>query len=846
MIELRILGPPQLLGSDGRAIETLARQPKRTALLAYLAAASPRGFQRRDKLVALFWPELDEQHARNALSQALYVLRTGLAEDAIITRGDEVALDPDAVWCDTTALETALDGGKPADALALYRGDLLDGFHIADAVEFDGWMERERSRLRRRVGDAAWALAESTASQGDIVEATRWARQAAEFLPADESVVRRLMKFLRDHGDRAAVIQVYEDFVGLLQREYDLPPSAETASLAKAIRLEVQPTQPVVLPPKIIGEQPATVTPLPSEHRSLSYRVAALAALLLAVLALLIARPRGDAAARRPPRLAVLPFHNIGATEEEYFADQMTDEVISRLSMMNGVVIVRARDGLSAQTDAPLRDIVQDLDVDYVLEGSVKSDRSGNGPVEVRFTPRLVRVSDESLVWSDRYTATALPGEIFRTQKDIAEGVARALNVTVHDRERFLVAAQPTSNPYAYDYYLRGQQYDDRSFSEQDNRLAIEMYERAISADSGFALAHARLAMAHALAYWFFYDRSSTRITAARLAAKRALALAPNLPEAHLALGYYLYWGRYAYADALREFARARSLGMNTAELFKSIANVQRRQGHLDEAIANFESAYVRDPRDINVAFNLAESYVLRRLEAQADYYLDRVILLNPQEAPAYWMKARLHLNVDGDTKRARAALEMQGAPKGDSVIQYDAVWIDVFDRRYEQALERLKASSAAIENQWHFVPRPQLEAAIHELRGHDDLARTLYDSARVISERRVRVDPAEANGHSALAIAYAGLGRKREAIAEAKRAVELLPVSLDAWRGLYRLEDLARVYAMVGDHGAALAELERLVDLPGGRSIPFLELDPAWDSLRGDPRFRTLLARKS
>ena len=109
-----------------------------------------------------------------------------------------------------------------------------------------------------------------------------------------------------------------------------------------------------------------------------------------------------------------------------------------------------------------------------------------------------------------------------------------------------------------------------------------------------------------------------------------------------------------------------------------------------------------------------------------------------------------------------------------------------------------------------------------------------------------MRRDSAEANGHSALAIAYAGLGRKREAVAEASKAVDLLPVSLDAWRALYRLEDLARVHAMVGDADAALATLERLVSQPGGRSIPFLELDPAWDSLRGDPRFRALLSRKS
>lgn len=240
MVELRILGPLKLSSSDGRVVEAVARQSKRAALLAYLAAAVPHGLHRRDRLLTLFWPESDEPRARAALSQAIYVLRTALGELAIVTVGDdEVGLDPDRVWCDAAAFEAALDAGDPAAALALYRGDLLDGFFVAEAPEFEQWMDRERDRLRQRASEGAWALAEATAST-DAIGAGRWVRRAAELLPADEAVVRRLMSFLHQLGDRAAAIRAYEAYAWQLAREYELEPSSETQSLAAAIRQEPQ------------------------------------------------------------------------------------------------------------------------------------------------------------------------------------------------------------------------------------------------------------------------------------------------------------------------------------------------------------------------------------------------------------------------------------------------------------------------------------------------------------------------------------------------------------------------------------------------------------------------------
>ncbi|MGH7673537.1 MAG: BTAD domain-containing putative transcriptional regulator [Gemmatimonadales bacterium] len=256
MIELRVLGALQLSASDGRDVGSLVHQAKRAALLAYLATAVPRGLHRRDKLLALFWPEFDEQRARAALSQAVYVLRATLGEQAITPRADgAIGLSSDVVWCDAAAFETALDAGRQAEALALYRGDLLDGFFLSDAPEFERWLEGERARLKERAAQGAWALAEGRATKGDVFEAGRWARWAAEQAPTDEAVARRLMTFLHRLGDRAAAIRVYEAFAERLAHEYDLEPSAETQALAGSIRGERQrvPVRPPVesapLPP---------------------------------------------------------------------------------------------------------------------------------------------------------------------------------------------------------------------------------------------------------------------------------------------------------------------------------------------------------------------------------------------------------------------------------------------------------------------------------------------------------------------------------------------------------------------------------------------------------------------
>ena len=237
MIELRLIGRVSLTGVEGREVRNLLGQPRRLALLAFLAAATPRGFHRRDSLLPLFWPELDQEHARAALRQALHVLRANLGAETVASRGDEeVGLDFAHIWCDVAAFQQAIAGDALREALDLYRGSLLEGFFISDAPEFERWLETERARLREAASRAAVTLVGRSEECGNLTTAVHWARRGVELTPNEEVLVRRLITLLDRHGDRAGALEAYEEFAVRLREEYDAQPAAETQDLIAAVR----------------------------------------------------------------------------------------------------------------------------------------------------------------------------------------------------------------------------------------------------------------------------------------------------------------------------------------------------------------------------------------------------------------------------------------------------------------------------------------------------------------------------------------------------------------------------------------------------------------------------------
>jgi len=571
----------------------------------------------------------------------------------------------------------------------------------------------------------------------------------------------------------------------------------------------------------------------------------------LAVLALVVAagwwmlRQRGESPDERET-LVVLPFENLGPPEEEYFADGVTEEITSRLARISGLGVIGRTSAIQYKnTNKTIREIGEELGVDYLLEGTVRWERVQEGESRVRVTPQLIKVSDATHVWTEPYEE-ALSG-IFRLQADIAERVAAALEVTLLGAEREALEAEPTENLEAYDYYLRGIDYHRRGFLEREIQLGIRMFERAVELDSTFALAHAWLGFEHTGMYHLFYDRSAERLAQARAALDEALRLDPDLPEAHLMFCFY-YWTLLEHDRALEHCAIAQRSLPNESELWRFMGLIKMWQGEFEEALEYQRKAQNLDPRYAIHPMNVGGVYRWMRSHPEAAHSYERAIALLPDFGVLYVEQAYVYLAWDGTTERARAALaraSQAGASSG-WLAPLLQVQLELFDRNYAGALDQLARWERDYLDALHlFVPRAQLYAQVYGLIGDRGRERAYYDSARAVVEARLEELPADPRLHSALGIAYAGLGRVEEAIREGRMGVELAPLDKDAATGPYRILELAQIYAMVGEHDAAVEQLEHLLSVPGPHSAAMLRIDPNWDALRDHPRFQKLLEQQ-
>jgi serine/threonine protein kinase/tetratricopeptide (TPR) repeat protein len=544
-------------------------------------------------------------------------------------------------------------------------------------------------------------------------------------------------------------------------------------------------------------------------------------------------------------RLVVLPFENLGPAEDEYLATGITDAITARLAVIRGLGVISRQSAIQYKDrEKSAQQIGKELSVNYILEGTVQRERPSDPTSSVRIIPQLIRTSDDTHVWAETYDNDL--SEVFRVQSDLAERMAQALDITLLEPERRALASRPTENMEAYDYYLRGNEYFHRSLDKSDFSIAIRMYDKAVELDTRFALAYAQLSRAHLFMYWMHYDHSVERLALAKQAVDKALELAPDLPEAHLALGHYYYHGHLDYDRALEQFAIARKGQPNSSELMTFIGYVQRRQGKFEKAVVTLKEASKLDPRSARLYFHLGETFVLLRKYSEAERYYERAISLAPDWPRPYANKVQLYLLAEGSTKKARTvlnrALENIGS-KEDDLIFFHRVLLEIFDGNYQRALDTLSMGfSEAFETQFYFVPKAQLYGQINGLMGNRQLGQTYYESALNKLESKIQEQPEDGRLHSALGIAYAGLGRKEDALREGEVGVKLLPVTKEAWRGAYRVEDLARIYAMVGEYDLAIEQLEYLLGIPSEISIPLLRLDPAWNPLRNHPRFKKLL----
>jgi serine/threonine protein kinase/Flp pilus assembly protein TadD len=547
-------------------------------------------------------------------------------------------------------------------------------------------------------------------------------------------------------------------------------------------------------------------------------------------------------------RLVVLPFTNLGPPEDEYFADSITEEIRARLTQIGRLgMIARTSAYQYKNKDKSVQKISEELEVDYILDGTIRWQKFPDGSSRVRIIPELIRASDSTTSWTEIYDKEIT--DVFKVQSLIAQQVAGALDITLAEDKRKALFFKPTTNMEAYNFYLQGMDYANRSYQEGDQRIAIQMFERAVELDPNFASAYARLSGAYLTLFWQFYYRVDlSLLTKAKEAVDRAYELNPDSPETHWALGYYYYQGNADYDRALEHFYKAQKGMKDKSEVLAAISYVQRRQGKFDQAAVNLKKAIDLDPRSALKTFEIGVSYFFLRNFAESERYINKAISLSPDSLGAYTWKIMLCHTWEGNAKKALKVIEdipqtVRVSEEGIFVLTLVSAYM--FDGSYQKALDFLsRVSSYAISTQICMVPKALLYAQIYDRMGQSELEEEHYDSARRFLEAKVKEWPEDARVHSSLGLAYAGLGHKEEAVREGKKAVELLSVSQDAVRGLYRVEDLARINVMVGEYDAAIDQLEYLLSIPSQISVSLLRLDPTWEPLRDNPRFQKIIKR--
>jgi serine/threonine protein kinase/tetratricopeptide (TPR) repeat protein len=567
--------------------------------------------------------------------------------------------------------------------------------------------------------------------------------------------------------------------------------------------------------------------------------IAALAGAAL-LLARLVSRPPApgaaakEAADARPTRIVVLPFENLGPPDDAYFASGMTEEITSRLASVHSLAVIsRTTATQYDRRGKTVEQIGKDLSVGYVLEGSVRWDRSGGGPGRVRITPQLIRVSDDTHLWSERYDRL-LP-DIFAIQGDVADGVVRAMNLTLAPAESTALKHMPTHDLQAYDLYLRALELEKRNFEPSVVAQQIKLASQAVERDPKFAEALALLARVRISNYWLYYDRRESELERARVDAERAIALRPNSAEAHLALGYYHYQGRLDYQAALAEYREVLTLQPNGSDALSALGAVYRRQGKWQEAEGLFRKALDGDPRNGSLWFLLGETQLILRVYPDAIRNLEISSSLNPAYHWGHCYQAWAHVLWHGDVASSRRVLSAASAlsslddPGG--LVDYFSVRTAEVARDWEGALRRLDARKLeAVTGQLLYVPMPLLRAEVLFFLGRRDPARQSYEEARRILAQKIQETPEDSRLYSSLGLALAGLDRMAEAVREGERGVELLPPDKEAFRGVYQ--------------EAAIRQLDILLSRPSQVSVTLLRIDPWWDPLRKNPKFDALLAK--
>ena len=551
--------------------------------------------------------------------------------------------------------------------------------------------------------------------------------------------------------------------------------------------------------------------------------------------------------------VAVLPFEDISANKDDaYFVDGVHDEILNNIAKIAQLKVISRTSVMQYRPDARrnLRQIARALGVSSVLEGTVR--RDGN---RIRVSTELIDASIDKTIWADSYDRDLT--DIFAIQSEIAQTIASKLTATLSSDEKKRIEAKPTDNLEAYDLYLQALELIINSRLstavgaglEGPMRAAVSFLERAVRLDPKFTLAYCAAAHAHGLLYRF-HDPTLERRALGDAAIDHAMRLQPDLPEVHLAYAVHLYLSYRDYKRARVQLAIAQRDLANDVEVFLLEARIDRREGRFEKAIKEFNEAIVRDPRNSVSIGDLATTLIITRQFAVAENVYDRLIALAPEQP---MLKVQKAFNVTfmqtGNRTAFQSAVAILPASMADDrALLSLRLNFTLYGRDWSGAKEVIQEMKDGEDNGYFAyaalpVPIGCYSILLARLQGERPEVNAEFVKTREQLNQKVLNSPGSADLLSQLAVVDALLAKKETAIAEAKRATEMLPLSEDAVDGPPLLINLAVVYAWTNELDLAFETLDPLLKIPSGVFYGPLQLDPLWDPLRKDPRFDKLLA---
>ena len=544
--------------------------------------------------------------------------------------------------------------------------------------------------------------------------------------------------------------------------------------------------------------------------------------------------------------IAVLPFENLSDDKgAAYFADGIQDEILTKLASIADLkVISRTSTAKYKSKPEDLKTVSQQLGVATVLEGSVQ--KAGD---KVRVNVQLIDARADSHLWAKSYDRDMK--DVFAVESEVAQEIADSLQAKLSPAEATKLATAPTKDTVAYDLFLKGefeQRVANSNFRPESFDQAARWYKDAIARDPNFALAIAQLAICQLRRHWLTDPLTEPELMEAGRLAKQALTLAPDLTEAHIAVGLFHYYGFREYEPALTEFKLALELQPNNALALSFVAFVHRRQGKWDLALDELKKSIELDPRNAYTIGGLAETEIFLRMWKEAEDFARRGLTIDPHESTCMRMLLLSHLNGTGNTPEALRLLAT--FPPDDLLLPNTGMFAMVIGTRgetfvlardFKAALQSCEIGTVTRGNEWQ---RFAARAGISVLAGDIPSAQPDAEKAGKLLEARLRDHPQDFRSLRALSWVYLALNRKTDAINVARKSVDLLPLEKDAVLGSGNLASLAEMQARTGAAKEAVKNLRHLLSIPAGETVSLarLKIDPVWDPIRNDPEFQQLL----